>query len=989
MSFELSHLFAVVVVYLGILFLVATAAERGWIPTSIVHHPITYTLSLGVYATSWTYYGSVGFAQSQGYAFLTIYLGVTLAFLLTPILLRPILHLTREYQLSSLADLFAFRYRSQLAGVLVTLFMLAGTLPYIALQIRAVTESLSILTQEAAPNTIAFGFCVTLTLFAILFGARHVSPREKHAGLVAAIAFESLVKLSALLVVMFYAIYGVFGGLAGMQTWLEQNPEALAQLNEPVRTAPWNTLLLLAFAAAFLLPRQFHMAFAENLNPKALNTASWALPLFLLLLALAVPPVLWAGIASGADTPADYYVLGITLQSESSILPILTFIGGVSAASAMMIVTTLALSTMALNHLLLPASYPDPGLDVYRWVLWGRRLLIGMIIAAGYIFYVSFSHSEGLVQLGLLSFVAVAQFLPGVVGVLYWQRATRAGFISGLTGGALIWSMTLIGPLMGTPEAPYQPFWFDLELGSISDNQWSLVTFLSLTVNSVLFVVVSLFTRPTDGELEAAGACCRTSLRPPTGTVVASTPEQFVQQLSRVLGEKTARREVFHALQDLRMEAVETRPSELRRLRERIERNLSGLIGPQLARMVVDRRLALTATSNSLLTDSMRFMEEKLEQSRTRLQGLAAELDTLRRYQREILQQLPIGVCAIGARGEVTLWNNAMADISSIGRFGALSQEIEQLNFPWNRLMADFLTSPDQHQYKVKLTVDGKPRWLNLHKASIFGIDNVDSSGQAQATSDSGTVLLVEDLTGLHTLEAELAHSDRLASIGRLSAGVAHEIGNPLTGISSVAQNLLYDDEPETVRESAEMIVEQAKRIGAIVQALMTFSHAGQHPNKTNIEFPIRPCVTEAVQLVSLNRKAKQIQFEISVPEDLTLSGNRQQLLQILVNLLSNAADASQTEDRVSIEAATTEKEVLLSVADNGPGIPMDLREQVFEPFYTTKEPGEGTGLGLPLVYNLVRENDASIRLEDARPGSSPPGTRIEIRFPLKDHATK
>ncbi len=177
MILDLPVLFGAAVAYLSLLFLIAYATDRGKLPDRLVRHPVVYVLSLGVYATSWSYYGSVGFAAEQGYQFLTIYLGVTLAFVLTPVLLQPILRLTREYQLTSLADLFAFRYRSQVAGILVTLFMLFGTLPYIALQIRAVTESLRVLTQEATPQVLALGFCLTLILFATLFGARHISPR--------------------------------------------------------------------------------------------------------------------------------------------------------------------------------------------------------------------------------------------------------------------------------------------------------------------------------------------------------------------------------------------------------------------------------------------------------------------------------------------------------------------------------------------------------------------------------------------------------------------------------------------------------------------------------------------------------------------------------------------------------------------------------------------------------------------------------------------
>jgi Na+/proline symporter len=320
----------------------------------------------------------------------------------------------------------AFRYRSQAAGVLVTLFMLIGTMPYIALQIRAVTESLHVLSNEVPPNAIALVFCATLTLFGVLFGTRHISPREKHRGLVVAIAFESLVKLVVLLLIGGFALFHVFDGPADLDRWLAANPSALEALYAPVNESPWMALLFLSFAAAFLLPRQFHMLFAEALDERGLRTATWAMPAFLLLLNLSIPVILWAGQSRSLATDPDYFVLAITLGDAPAWLSVLAFIGGLSAASAMVIVTSIALASMSLNHLLLPASYPDPAMNLYRWILWGRRLLIGLIIFAGYGFYAGLQHGQGLVQLGLISFVAVAQFLPGIVGLLYWRRATRS-----------------------------------------------------------------------------------------------------------------------------------------------------------------------------------------------------------------------------------------------------------------------------------------------------------------------------------------------------------------------------------------------------------------------------------------------------------------------------------------------------------------------------------------------------------------------------------
>ncbi|MBD3669212.1 MAG: histidine kinase, partial [Gammaproteobacteria bacterium] len=651
MMFGLGTLFAAGVVYLLVLFFIAYAAERGLIPARIIRHPAVYTLSLGVFATSWSFYGSVGFAQEQGYNFLTIYLGVTLAFILAPILLKPILRLTREFQLSSLADVFAFRYHSQAAGVFVTLFMLLGTLPYIALQIRAVSESAQVLTQQDTPVPLALGFCVTLILFAVLFGARHISARERHEGLVVAIAFESVIKLLALLAVGLFALFGIFSGPSGLEQWLSTHPEAIESLYRPMREGPWGTLLLLAFAAAFLLPRQFHMTFTENMQESSLATASWAFPLFLLLLNLFIPVILWGGLELELGTGADYFVLGLPLAQGNGVLTLLVFIGGVSAASAMMIVTTLALAAMSMNHLVLPASLHRrfvTGTNIYRWLLWGRRSLIAVIILAGYGFYLLLERNQGLVQLGLISFVAVAQFLPGIFGLLYWRRATRAGFLAGLSGGAAMWALLLLLPLLERSglitHAP------DLArlLGGEDGNTWAVSTFWSLSLNALLFFSVSLLTRRSEEEIEAAEACCMDTFTPPTGIVQAKSVDQFTELLARIMGPDMAQQEVSQALDDLGLTASETRPTELRHLRERIERNLSGLIGPVLAHMIVDERLQLDPHARLALADSMRFVEQRLEASQSELKGLAVELDTLRRYHRPVLPDLPMGVCSVG-----------------------------------------------------------------------------------------------------------------------------------------------------------------------------------------------------------------------------------------------------------------------------------------------------------------------------------------------------
>lgn len=979
---EIGILYAVGVAYLGLLFFIAHATENGWLPDWLVHHPLVYALGLGVYATSWSYYGSVGFAQTQGYNFLTIYLGVTLAFVLTPIVLSPLLRLVRDHQLTSLADLFAFRYPSPWTGALVTLFMLAGVLPYIALQIKAVTESVAVITQEAPPHLLALAFCGTLSLFAILFGARHITPREKHEGLVVAIAFESAVKLLALLTVGAFALFGVFGGLGGLDRWLDMHPQALEALYAPVREGPWFTFMVLAFAAGFLLPRQFHMIFVENMEPRALKTAAWAFPLFLLLLNLPIPLILWAGTETGVSTPADYFVLGLAVERGSGWLALTTFVGGVSAASAMMIVTTLALASMCLNHLILPARYQQqafPRENLYAWLLWGRRILIVIIIGMGYGFYLLLQVHQGLVQIGLISFVAVAQFLPGLVGILLWPRATRVGFVTGLTAGILVWVFSLIVPLMHQSGLPVTDFNLQVWFGAEDEDRWAFSTFWSLTVNGLLFVIGSLLSRPTPSEVEATQATVRRDpMDIPPRVLEARTVDEFMERLSQAVGPQTAALELGRALSDLGMDRDATRPGDLGRLRERLERNLSGLIGPLLSRMIVDNRLRVAPHARMALADSLRFVEAQLERSHGRLEGLAAELDTLRRYHRQVLQELPLGVCSLTPDGEILIWNTAMSRISGISCEDAVGSTLDQLDAPWEGVLQAFVHSDDSHLYKLQCAVMGRNRWINLHKSAI----EASSSGSVPAAAKTyGTVVLVEDLTDLHMLESEVAHNDRLASIGRLAAGVAHEIGNPLTGIASLAQNLRFETDRDEQELAVRHILQQTRRINNIVQSLITFSHAGEDHAARREPVCLHDCVEEAIHLVQLADSARLVNCVNAVPADLMVRGNHQRLLQVFVNLFNNAMQASNAGDRILVRGRRDNGAAEVTVEDEGEGIAAPILDRIFEPFFTTKPVGEGTGLGLSVVYSIVEDHGGQVNAASR----SPRGTCFTVRLPMEE----
>ncbi|AKT36824.1 ATP-binding protein [Chondromyces crocatus] len=997
MALSDAHLLAAALGYVAVLFLLAHAAERGRLPAGLARHPLTYVLSLGIYASSWTYFGSVGVADQHGLDFLAISLGPTLACLAIPAIWLPVLRLARAHQLSTLADLFAFRYPSRLTGAVVALFSLLASVPYIAQQIRGIVDSARALAPEHSIPTLGLLVTALLALFTVLFGARHVTPRERHAGLAVAMAFASLLKLGALLAVGALALWGVFGGTAGLSTWLTAHPEAWAAQLAPVRRGTsWMTLLLLSFGAAFLLPRQYHVAFAEGPPDRSLLTAGWGFPLYLLLINLPLLPILWAGREVAPGAPADVLVLAVPRALGSVSLSLLGFVGGVAAASAMAIVTTIALAAMTLNHLVLPARIEVLQRDAYARLLWLRRGLIAAIVVAGYGLYLLEVSGGPLVQPGLVSFVAFAQLLPGLFGLLFWQRASRQGFLAGLGAGALAWIAMAMLPLVSSSHGT------SLRLPAFGDlytDSWTPPTVVSLSLNVTLFAIVSLLTRQGDAEVEAARRCAREGPAPQRGAPATSAAE-LTQRLARSLGESAAQAEVERAVQELDLEPGDLRPAEQRQLRERVEQNLSGLLGPVLARMVVDQGADTSPGEDAALADQLRFLEERLGQSGSPLQGTAAQLDVLRRYLRSVLEGLPLGVCALGPDHSVILWNRALGATTTIAGEDAVGLPIERVEAPWGEVLGRLVATGEQGVDEIAVqTRDGQRRSLRVHRAELA---RSALPGSAPAGGSGGMVLLVEDRTEREALQAQLIHHDRLASMGRLAAGMAHEIGNPLTGITCLAQNLEEETDSPDTQERARMIVEQAMRISAIVRSLKTFSqtgtssiapgppgapgapgHVGEVASARVGRVELAAVVDDAIRFVRLDRAAKQVQLENLCPEGLLVLGERQQLTQVFVNLLTNARDASTAGAQVVVTAQAEETSVLAQVIDHGVGLSQGLQTRVFEPFFTTKDPAEGTGLGLSLVYSIVREHGGDVVFE-SQEGI---GTTVTVRLPL--HAAR
>ncbi|GGX45693.1 sensor histidine kinase [Saccharospirillum salsuginis] len=973
MVFNWEWLLAAGLGYLFLLFLTAYLAEKDWMPKALLKHPLVYILSIGVYCSAWAFYGSVGMAYEFGYGYLAYYVGVSIALLFSAVILRPVLDLARSYQLASLADLFAFRYRSRWAGLLTTVGVLLAMLPLLALQIQAITDAITLLDPNTRAWLVALLICAILLLFSVLFGARDVAPTEQHPGLIFALAFESLFKLVALLILGGAALIEVFGGWPELNQLTIPLPEHLTEATPDLMPVQWFSLLLMFLSAPLVLPHLFQLLFRENTELPRLRLASWAVPIYLLLMALPVMPILWAGLSLGSTVPPEYFSLGLGMALNKPWMVWLAFLGGLSAAAGITVLASIALASMGLNHLVLPFYKPRFDADVYRWLLWVRRVLIGVVIGLSYCLYLFLNQVQNLSSLGITAFTGLLQLLPGILGLLFWSGANRKGYIAGFLVGLGVWATSLLIPMLADSfKLGYRlPLQF-----ALNRDQWSMTTLLSLGLNTLVFILVSVFTRTSREEQEAAQTCVITSVdRRHRLPLKARNAGEFIEALSRPLGRIMAEREVKRALKSLGFPVGEYRPYALRRLRDTIEANLSGLMGPSVAQALVQRYLPYDR-QESIDRDDIHFFEQRLDGYHHQLTGMAAELDRLRRHHRETLYNLPIGVCSLASDGEILLWNRVMAEMTGISEEEAIGARLDSLPANWYDLLDSFLKGTSNKMTVEQPNTEGHgKRWFSLHR------NQQPVRGETPA---EGHVILLEDETEHKMLESELVHSERLASIGRLAAGVAHEIGNPITGIDCLAQDLKYVSAPNEQQEIADQIREQTNRVTKIVRSLVNFAHAGQEDGKNDHQpWPLRQVVQDAIDLLSLSRNANPVIFVNDVGEDLVLLCEPQRLSQVFINLLGNARDASPANEIVRIKATAEGESALVEVIDRGSGInPADI-DHIFDPFFTTKEVGKGTGLGLFLAYTIVEEHYGHITVESPAFTQEGIGTRFLIRLPL------
>ncbi|MCU9839344.1 ATP-binding protein [Ruegeria sp. WL0004] len=647
---SLNVLVAVCLSYVVLLFGVAFAADRlaSAGRSTWLRSPLVYTLSLSIYCTAWTFYGAVGYAARSGLEFVTIYLGPTLVMIGWWWGLRKLVRVGRSQRVTSIADLISSRYgKSNTLAVCVTILAVIGVTPYIALQLQSITLSFTIFAEtdpagSYVEGSSAFWVAAGLAVFAILFGTRNLDANERHHGVVTAVAIEAVVKLIALLAVGVFVVWGIAGGVFDTLQRIDASEIGVWQVDH----GRWATITFLAAAAFVCLPRMFQVMVVENDDERHLRTAAWAFPLYLMLMSLFVVPIAVVGleILPEGSNP-DLFVLTVPLAQGQEMLAMLSFLGGFSSATSMVIVAAMALSTMVSNHIVMPIWLNAKGGgasvsgDVRSVVLYARRVSIAAVLALGYFYYRLSGGGAALASIGLIAFAGIAQILPALVGGLFWRGATRTGALVGLTVGFVLWLFTLLLPGMGAgvlaPSVIEQGLWglswlrpqalFGIEGldPMVHSVMWSL------SLNSAAFCIASLLSFPSPLERLQGAQFVNVfdhSAGPRGWSGSVAQSEDLMIMSQRIMGAREAQ-EFFQAeakAQGSRAYFPEPTPAFL----ERLERELSGSVGAATAHAMigqivggssvsVEDLLAVADESAQLLEYSSRLEAKSAELSRT------------------------------------------------------------------------------------------------------------------------------------------------------------------------------------------------------------------------------------------------------------------------------------------------------------------------------------------------------------------------------------
>lgn len=999
--------------YVGALFAIAWTGDRVVrLRRTQVGRPLIYALSIGVYCTSWTFFGSVGLAATTGYDFIPVYLGPIVLFMLGAPLLTRVVRLAKSQNLTSPADFLAARYgKSQAVAAVVTLVMIAGTLPYIALQLKAISVSIDTLLgggplvpSPAAPIAgvdTALLITLSLALFAILFGTRHIDATEHQDGLILAIAVESVIKVLALTGVGLFAIFGLFGGPFDFLERAAIDPEVQRILSSiPVNWGKWLTVTLLSFLCALLLPRQFHVTVVENHAEREIVQARWMFPLYLVAFNVFVIPIAVAGVMlmeRGATDP-DFYVLTLPMRAGSRVLSLVAFLGGLSAATAMVVMEAIALAIMVGHGLVLPivlrrrlvaAQAPTAG-DLTGVLLLVRRMAIPIILLGGYGVYRALGSSNSLVAIGLISFACIAQVAPAFIGGLVWRRATAAGAIAGIVTGFAVWAYTLLLPwiakagLMSNDFVLVGPFGiealrpealFGLQLDPLTHS-----VFWSLLANIMAYTSVSLARTPQPIERlqsqifvpfdPAMPRSSRPALRRFSTTLTLADLERTA---ARYLGPErarqsflafVARRARMPGSADWRSERADVHAVRF------TEHLLTSAVGPASARLVLS---LLLKGDNVTPGSALKLLDDANEALQFNRDLLQSAIDQVRH-----------GLAVFDKDLRLICWNRQFRDLLD------LPEEFVQLNVPLDAVLRVSAARAGIESPLLETVVDDRLMKLAVrheiyHERDLApdrilevrtnpmpqgGIVITFSDITQRVASDVALARANETLerrvaertTELMKANAALAEAKQSADEASLEktrfiAAASHDILQPLNAARLYAASLVERPLPGAEGHLIRNLDASLSAVEEILSALIEVSRIDAGRLDPDIEpFPLAPLLDQLrVEFEPLARD-KGLRFQV-MPTGSWVITDRRLLRRVLQNLIGNAIKYT-ARGRVLIGARGRGNKIAIAVYDTGPGIAEGHQAEIFKEFHRLSETAgseRGAGLGLSIVERICK----------------------------------
>lgn len=1004
--FEGYFIVALALAYLGFLFLIAWLGDlwmRSW--RGISGRPLIYALSIAVYCTTWTFFGSVGnAAQSTSYNFLAVYVGPILMFVFGWPILRRVVQLSKAQNITSVADFIAARYgKSPAVAAIVTIVAVVGSLPYVALQLKAVSISTEALLggnplsglelpPAGVPETPLLTALV-LAIFAILFGTRHIDATEHQDGLILAIAVESIVKLAAFLTVGFFVVFVAFGDLKGFARAMASRHDVAGFWSLSINGSAWITIAFLSFVCILLLPRQFHVTVVENHSESELKRARWLVPVYLVLINLFVVPIAAAGLLLVPSTFAgpDMYVLAVPLIEGADHIAAIAYLGGLSAAMAMVVVEMVALSIMVSNGVVVPFLLRQRALEAnYVQNLAGmllniRRTVIAVVMLLCYLVYYTLGSAQALVATGLISFAAIAQLAPAFFGGLVWRRATIPGAIAGIVAGTAVWGYTLVLPwivkagFMSAAILENGPFGIAAlkpqALFYMPFDPLAHGVFWSLLVNVLAYVAFSYIRHLQPIERLQVHVFVLTdnprTVREPAVRLWRTSVSMgdLKATVARYLGPERSER-AFAEYGEGRGGAINSNASADIETVRFTEHLLTSAIGAASARLVLSLLLRRGDVNSQSALKLLDDASEALQYNRDLLQSA--------------IDQVRHGLSVFDKDNRLVCWNRQFSQLLEVPRelrrVGAPLDRIlrvcaERGDFgagPVDALVADRLTKLSVTRETFREQFNRGARILEIRTAPMpqggFVTTYMDITTQVESANALASANLTleqrvrERTAELLDLNAALAIAKSQADEASLDktrfiAAASHDILQPLNAARLYASALGERPLEGSDAEIAQRIDTSLGAVEDIFKTLVDISRMDAGRLEPDID---------AVPLTELFEQLK-IEFEpVAVGKGLRLSvldtrewvkTDEKLLRRILQNLIGNALKYTAS-GRVLVGVRRRGGQREIQVWDTGPGIPPDKQDEIFKEFRRLDETAgsaRGIGLGLSIVERIGR----------------------------------